>query len=326
MSEKSQLSVAEVATLWFTYEEKTFILRFLEYLIPNADNPQAKKIMTELHGNLQTYVQKVKTIFQNEGSTVPVGFSESDVNVNAPKLFDNGFDMMLLRAIKEMSMGLYTLNMGLSYRTDVINIFKDLTAITQACYDDCTQYLLEKGTLTLPPFIPKPTTTQYINDLHYLSGFNLMEKARKIDSFELSIFHHNIENNNIGLTLMLAFSQVAKDDDVREYFRKGMGLSSKIMKECTNILLDDNISPTITSIGSVTQSKESPFSDKLMMFFIYMLNNLMLGANAFSYGFTLRKDLKVKSTFFAKDVADYSGEGIKLMVKKGWLGMPPQVS
>ena len=91
------------------------------------------------------------------------------------------------------------------------------------------------------------------------------------------------------------------------------------------MLLDDNISPTITSIGNATTSKDSPFSDKLMMYFNYLLINLTLGANAFAFSFTLRSDIKLKSALFAKDVADYGGEGIKLMVKKGWLEKPPQV-
>ncbi|MBT2659302.1 DUF3231 family protein [Bacillus sp. ISL-18] len=323
---KSTLSSTEIATLWETCKEKTFILRFLEHLIPNANDKHAEKIMNDLHKNLEIYVEKIKTIFKNEGSVCPQGFSSSDVNIKVPKLFDNGFDVMLLRAVKEMSMGLYTLNIGMSYRTDVINIYKDLTAITQACYHDCTQYLLEKGILARPPYIPMPNSNEYINDLHYLSGFNFFEKTRQMDSYELATIHHNLENNNIGMTLMYAFSQVAKEQEVKDYFHKGMELSSKILKESSKMLLDDNISPIITSIGNATNSKESPFSDKLMMYFNYMLTNLMLGANAFAFGFTLRNDLKIKSALTAKDVADYANEGTKIMIKHGWLEKPPQIS
>jgi hypothetical protein len=322
----STLSSTEIATLWETYKEKTFILRFLEHLIPNASDQQAQKIMCDLHKNLEVYVEKIKTIFKNEGCVHPIGFSSGDVNPKAPKLFDNGFDVMVLRSIKQMSMGLYTLNIGMSYRSDVVNIFKDLTGITQACYHDCTQNLLEKGILTRPPYIPFPVSAEYINDLHYLSGYNLLEKTRQMDANELAIMHHNMENNNIGMTLMYAFSQVAKEQEVKDYFHKGMELSSKILKECSKIFLDDNISPTITSIGNATNSKDSPFSDKLMMYFNYMLTNLMLGANAFAFSFTLRSDINIKAALTATDVEDYACEGVKLMIKKGWFEKPPQVS
>jgi hypothetical protein len=76
--------------------------------------------MNDSHKNLVTYVEKIKTAYQNEGATNPQGFSSSGIKVL--KLFDNGFEVMLQRSIKQLSMGLYTLNMGMFYRTDVINI------------------------------------------------------------------------------------------------------------------------------------------------------------------------------------------------------------
>jgi hypothetical protein len=39
------ISASEVGTLWLTYQEKTLILRVLEYFIKNADDQQAKNIM-----------------------------------------------------------------------------------------------------------------------------------------------------------------------------------------------------------------------------------------------------------------------------------------
>ena len=326
MTEKPALSASELATLWMTFQEKTFILRFLEYLIPNADDEKSLKILTELYGHLDKYIEKVTTLFENEGAALPIAFSSKDVNVNAPKLFENGLDIMLLREIKQISMGLYTLNMGMSFREDIIDIYKDLTSITQGCYKDCTHYLLEKGILTRPPHIPMPTNYEFVNDLNYLSGYNLLKKARQIDAMELANIHHNMESNNVGMTLMFAFSQVAQDAEIKKYFHKGMELSRKVLKANTEFLLEDNISPTVTSIGNATNSKDSPFSDRLMMYFNYMLGNFTLGANSFSFAFTLRSDLKVEFALLAKDVVDYIDEGIKLMIKNSWFEKPPQIS
>ncbi|NHM30937.1 DUF3231 family protein [Neobacillus terrae] len=326
MTEKPALSASELATLWMTFQEKTFILRFLEYIIPNADDEKSLKILTELYGHLDKYIEKLTNLFESEGAALPIAFSSKDVNVNAPKLFENGLDIMILREIKQMSMGLYTLNMGMSFREDVIDIYKDLTSITQECYKDCIQYLLEKGILTRPPHIPMPSNYEFVNDLNYLSGYNLLKKARQIDALELANIHHNMETNNVGMTLMFAFSQVAKDSDIKNYFHKGIELSRKVLKANTEFLLEDNISPTVTSIGNATNSKDSPFSDRLMMYFNYMLANFTLGANSFSFAFTLRSDIKVEFALLAKDVAGYIDEGTKLMIKNGWFEKPPQIS
>jgi len=323
MSEKPKITSSEVGTLWATYREKTFILRVLEHLIPNADNEKAKQIMTDLHQNLSTYVEKIKTLFENEGAAIPIGFSSQDVNINAPKLFENGFDILFLRTIKEVSMALYTLNMGKSYREDVVNIYKDLTTITQSCYNECTQYLLERAILTRPPFVPMPIAGEYINDLHYLNGFNLMGGTRQMNTIEFSSIFHAIETNKIGMIIMSAFSQVAQDTEVQQYFHKGMEISKKIVEEFSKILLEDDISPTLSSGGNATNSKNSPFSDKLMLYCNFLFCNLSIGGNAFGFAFHLRNDLKMKALLSAKDVVDYADEGTKLMVKKGWMEKPP---
>ncbi len=44
----------------------------------------------------------------------PAGFTTADVNLEAPKLYDNEFDIMFVRILKEVSMGMYTINMNMS--------------------------------------------------------------------------------------------------------------------------------------------------------------------------------------------------------------------
>ncbi|MGG4511827.1 DUF3231 family protein [Heyndrickxia sporothermodurans] len=323
MPNQPTISSSEVGTLWLTYQEKTFILRLLEYLIPKADDHKSEKIMTDLYKDLDKNVERIKHIFEKAGSALPVGFTSQDVNVEAPRLFENGLDIMFLRMIKEVSMGLYTLNMGKTYREDIINLYKDLTAITQGCYNKCTQYLLEKGMLTRPPFVPMPKTNEFINDMKYLSGLNLLSNARHINTIELSSLFHGMESNNLGMTLMFAFTQVAEAKEVKQYFHKGMEISKKILKQFGEILLEDDITPTISSVGNVSSSKISPFSDKFMLYCNSLLCNLSLGGNAFGFAFSLRNDLQLKALLAAKDVADYANDGNKLMVKNGWLEKPP---
>lgn len=323
MPDQPTITSSEIGTLWLTYQEKSFIVRLLEYLIPNADDQQAETIMITLYKDLNKYMEKIKTVFEDAGSAPPIGFTPQEVNVNAPKLFENCLDIAFLRMIKEVSMGLYTLNMGKSYREDVVNIYKDLTAITQRCYNECTQYLLEKGVLTRPPNVPMPVTSEFINDTKYLSGLNLLGHKRHINTIELSSLYHGMETNNVGMTIMFAFSQVAKNKEVKQYFNRGMEISKNIMSTFGEILLEDDISPTISSIGNASTSKDSPFSDRLMMYCNDLLCTLSLGGNAFGFAFSLRSDLQVKALLAAKDVADYINEGTKIRVKNGWMEKPP---
>jgi hypothetical protein len=71
------------------------------------------------------------------------------VHKEAPKLYDNGFNIMFVRLIKEISMGIHTLNLTMSYRKDLREIFRELSIVTQKYFDFCTEYLIERGLITL---------------------------------------------------------------------------------------------------------------------------------------------------------------------------------
>ncbi|SFO95639.1 hypothetical protein [Salibacterium halotolerans] len=79
--------------------------------------------MSELWNQLHPKVIEVKTIIENERATAPDGFTKEDVNLEASKLWDNGFDIMFCRILKEISMGMYVLHLTMSYLQDIIKLY-----------------------------------------------------------------------------------------------------------------------------------------------------------------------------------------------------------
>ncbi|QSX23499.1 DUF3231 family protein [Priestia megaterium] len=325
MKDKNPISSSEVGTLWLTYQEKTMILRILEYFIEKSDDQQAKNIMGGLWQELSYYVTKIKKIFQKQGIAIPVGFNQEDVNLEAPKLYDNGFDIMFVRILKEISMGMYTLNMNMAYQDEVMEIYEGLTSTTQKIYKSSTLYLLEKGILTLPPKVTMPKSSEFIESKSYLNGFNPFNDKRALNDIELGYLHHGIETNNIGMQLITGFSQCAEDKEVKQYFVKGKELAKKQIKVFGDILLESDVQFSATSGSTVTTSKVAPFSQKLMMFCIYLLNGFGIVGSSFGTIFSLRKDVSMKTALIAKDIYFYADEGVKIMIKNGWLEEPPQM-
>lgn len=133
MSQEIPLSSSEIATLWMTYQQKTMIRRILEYFIVQAEDDKAKEIMQDTHMQVVNYIEDIKTILKNEGAAIPVGYTEKDVNVGVPKLYDKMFDIMFLRLLKEISMGLHTLHLTMSYRKDMISFTKSLRLSHKMC-------------------------------------------------------------------------------------------------------------------------------------------------------------------------------------------------
>ncbi len=328
MPEKPAITSSELGVLWLTYQEKTMILRMLEYFIEKADDEKAKKIMTDLYHEIDPYVEKIKGIFQNEGAVIPVGFTSEDVIKDVPKLYDNGFDIMFVRLLKEISMGLHTLNLNMAYREDIVMLFKELTSITQVFYNSATQYLLEKGLIVRAPYVSMPNSVEFVKDKDYLAGlnpFSKIGKKRVLNTVEVAYIYHGIESNMMGLQMITGFAQCADNSEVKKYFTKGAELSKSIIKEMSETFLEDVIQIPAPSGGNATRSTVPPFSDKLMMYCTSLFCSFSMGGNAVGTAFSLRNDLAAKNSVFTKDIFEYAHEGAKIMIKNGWMEEPPQM-
>lgn len=325
MPENPAITSSELGALWLTYQEKTLLLRMLEYFIEKADDEKAKKIMTNLYGEIDRYVGKITEIFKNEGAVIPVGFTPQDVNKKVPKLYENGFDIMFIRLLKEISMGMHSLNITMAYREDIVMFFKELTAITQNYYNLCTQYLLEKGMLGRPPYVTMPNTVEFVEDNSYLGGLNPFGGKRALNTVEVAHLHHAVESNFTGMQLIIGFAQCANNSEVRKYFNDGAELAKSIIKELSEIFLLSDLPSVEPSGGHATRSTEPPFSDKLMMYCTSIFCSFSMGGNSLGTAFSLRNDLPAKMTVFMKDIFEYAHKGAKIMIKNGWMEEPPQM-
>ncbi|WP_088103591.1 DUF3231 family protein [Halalkalibacter urbisdiaboli] len=327
MPEKPAITSSELGTLWLTYQQKTMILRMLEYFIEKADDEKAKDIMTNLYGEIDLYVGKITETFQNEGAVIPVAFSAQDVNKDVPKLYDNGFDIMFIRLLKEISMALHSLNITMAYREDIVMIFDELTAITQKYYNLCTQYLLEKGMLARPPYVSMPNSVEFVKDTNYLGGLaiNPFSEKRTLNTVEVAHLHHIIETNFVGMRMITGFAQCANKGEVKNFFNEGAELAKSIIKELSETLLQNGIQSPEPSGGNATRSTVAPFSDKLMMYCISLFCSFALGGNSLGTAFSLRNDIPAKMVIFMKDTFEYAHKGAKIMINNGWMEEPPQM-
>ncbi|MCM3391129.1 MULTISPECIES: DUF3231 family protein [Cytobacillus] len=325
MPEKSKISSSELGALWMTYQKKTMILRILEYFIEKSKNPKAKNLMSGLREKLHPKVVEIKKLLQNEGAAVPNGFTDQDVNLNAPILFENGFDIMFCRILKEISMGMYVLHLTMAYRKDIIKLYRDMTDLTQEYYGKFTQFLLDEGLLPSPTFINFPKSADFVTSNNYLKGTNILGQKRPINTVEFGLLYHGIETNITGMQLMAGFAQCAEGEEVRKYFLKGKELSKEIIKEFGEKLLQNDIQPPATSGGTVINSTEAPFSDKLMIFCTYLLCGFSIGGQGFGIGFSLRNDLNMNFGKFGIEVFEYIREGVKIMISNGWLEEAPRM-
>ncbi|MCM3540603.1 DUF3231 family protein [Priestia endophytica] len=322
-SQHPPITSTELATLWMTYQEKTMILRFLDYFLKYNENEQQ---LLQLHYDRAVKsLDFIKTVFQAEGAAIPTGFTEDDVNTEAPKLYDFMFDLMYFRLMSQIETGLFALYSNMSYRKDIRQFFKRLTSEAQELYDQSTHLLMEAGVISRPPYVSMPKEVHFVKDTNYMDGLKWVSEKRSLNTIEVSLIQHAVDTNLVGMQLMIGFAQVANEQKVRKYFVKGMELSKKIETELGDVLRHSYIEPPATHAGKATTSTVPPFSDKLMMYTTSLLSTFGLGSNAIGGAFSLRSDLPVKMLQLGKDIYNFAKEGGKIMIQHGWMEEPPQI-
>jgi len=267
----------------------------------------------------------IVTIFNNEKAVIPIAFSQQDVVMEAPTLFDDLFHIMFLRQMMKLNMGYCSVYSAMSYTKEVQDIFRINNEVANKYYAITTKYLLEKGVLAKPPYVTMPKKVEFIENKNYMSGHNPFSGKRSLNTLEVGFLNEAIEDNIFGMQLMTGFAQVATESEVRKYFIEGKELAKKIISKLSDVLLQSDIQPPSTWAGRATDSTTTPFSDKLMMFMTSLLNNTAVGYTALGTSFSLRSDLHNKLALIAKDTFDFAEKCGEIMIEHKWMEEPPQM-
>jgi len=322
---KIRLTSTELGTLWMGYISLSSRIIIYDLFKDKTIDKEAQSILTNVVTEGQNIKNEIINIFNNEKVAIPIGFDKRDVVSEAPPIFDELLNMMFLRQMMKLNFGHLAVYSAMSYAKEVQDIFKLSYDISEKYYVITTNYLLGKGVLAKPPYVTMPKQVEFIENKSYMSGHNPFSEKRSLNTLEIGFINEAVEDNIFGMQLMTGFAQVATDSEVKKYFIEGKELAKKIISKLSDILLQSDIQPPSTWAGRATDSTIAPFSDKLMMFIISLLNNTALGFNALGTSFSLRSDLHTKLILISKDVFEYAKKGGKLMIEHKWMEEPPQM-
>lgn len=314
-----KLSSSEIGNLWMTYQQKTLLARILEHFLETQVQEQLKTLIQNYYDAELKFIEEIRMLFERENIAVPMGYVSGDVISGAPRLYDNYFDLLFLRIMMKVTIGLNALHLTMTYRDDITDLYIRISNLSHNTYNMTTQFLLQEGILTRPPMIPMPDKVEYVKGESYMAGFNLLSEKRPLNAIELSLLYQGIETNVLGFQLLKGFEQVTEDKAIKEYFKEGKDLAKGIIDTFSDTLLKSDIQPPAVAWGNPTLSTKAPYSEKLMMYLTNLLSSFGLTSNALGTSFSLRSDLPAKMTLIAKDIFDYAKEGGKLMIKNGWM-------
>ncbi|WP_408011532.1 DUF3231 family protein [Pseudalkalibacillus sp. A8] len=324
MTGKIQLTASEIASTWTNYIEDCMSKCVLSYFLKIVEDEEIKPIVQYSYDLSNAHIEKLTSLFNEEGIPVPVGFTiKEDVNLNAPRMYCDVFILTYINHMAKVGLLGYSGFLSMSVRDDMRANFMEGLQETAKLYDLSSQVALSKGVFVRAPYIDYQTKTDFVDSKKYLSGISFFSKQRPLNAVEISHLYMNIQTNLMGSKLALSFAQGSPRENIQTYMQRGRDISKKHVQIFTKTLLDNNIQPPITSDASITDSTTPPFSDKLALFQIGFMSASGMGNYATASAASQRSDLIGNYQRLSLEIAQYAKDGADLMIQNSWLEEPP---
>lgn len=170
--------------------------------------------------------------------------------------------------------------------------------------------------------IPYPDHVEFVQKKEvFLSKW--FEQKRPLNVLELSEIFFNIERNYFGLVLLNGFIQVTKDKEIQKFLLKGKELALKQIRFLNETMIKDDLMGSIMVNSEVSTSTVSPFSDKLIMNLITILNTQGIHFIGHALSVSLRVDLVTEYVKLIPEILQYGKSGTDILIDRGWLEEPP---
>ncbi len=298
----------------------TLAISVFNHYLQHVDDNEIRSILEFALQLSESHVQKITEIFKKEQVAIPLGFTEKDVNLQAPRLYNDMFYLTYVYNQAKLGLHSYTVALSTSARADIRQFYSENNLTSTELFNRSSDLLLKKGIFLRAPFIPMPEKVEFVQHQGFLSGFG---DKRPLNSIEISNIFFNLIRNITGVTQLIGFSQVAQSQEVRDYMVRGKEIAQKHV-QIFNTLLTENDLPAPNLWDTPRDSSVVTFSDKLIMSHVEAMNAAGIGYYGVSLGSSPRKDLGVDYSRLMLEIAQYAEDGANIMIKNGWMEKPPQ--
>ncbi|WP_071394571.1 DUF3231 family protein [Bacillus tuaregi] len=317
-----ELTSVELGKLWATYTGNTMAKCVLGFYLRHIDDEDIKKVLENALELCETIIDKIFDVYKQENIPVPIGFTEEDVNSDAPRLFSDRFYLHYLKYTCKAGMNIYSTAIPLIVRNDIRDFYIDILQATTKLVSQVNDLLMEKGYFVKPPIIPIPDKVELVKKQGYLNGF--FGNIRPPHALEITHLYDDIENNVTSKALLIGFSQTAKFEEVQRFLLRGKDITTKHIESCAQHLHRDHLPSPPLLDDVVTTSTYAPFSDKLMIWHKIDMFSMKIRAYANALSLNGRKDLGAMYAKFLADIGLFVEDGANIMIDHGWMEKVPQ--
>ncbi|WP_462411534.1 DUF3231 family protein [Neobacillus sp. Marseille-QA0830] len=316
------LTASEVSALWLQYSGDSMAVCVYKYFLNIVEDQEIKAILDFALQLAESHVTKITEYLRSANFQVPIGFTEHDVNVNAPRLFSDQFLLFYSYIMAIHGLTAYSLAITNLERQDLQNYFFECTASTKELFQKIVILAKKNPNFSSVPSIPSPDEPKFMESPGIID--NLIGDKRPLNSSEISTLFFNSLKTGFVSSLSLAFSQVAVQEDVRHFMLKNAKLAGKDAQTFDAILQQDHLPVPDKWDNEITDSTVSPFSDKLLMFHAGFLVNAALTYYGASIGSSFRPDIILNYSKIFTHAMEAGAFSYNIMVKHGWFEKQPE--
>jgi hypothetical protein len=321
-----RLTAPELANLWTQYMNDSMAICVNKYFLKTLEDEDIRSIYEYASKLAKRQIKRIKEFLTEEKYPIPLGFTDQDINLEAPALFQ---DPLLLNYLYVMTLhGLtgYAVALTTSSRSDMQEYYNECTTKTMELYHKVMKLMLAKGLYNRAPYVHSSEIAGFVEkkgifNERFLAGW--LGDRRPLTATEISNITFNMNKMNLGKAMTLGFSQTANKQEVRNYMSRGTQLSTKHTEIFTSVFREDNLNAPCSWDSMVTNSTTSPFSDKLIMFHTQIHTQASIAFFGAALAVCMRKDLATQYLRLTGEVLQYAEDGANIMIDNGWLEEPP---
>ncbi|GEL76960.1 DUF3231 family protein [Tenuibacillus multivorans] len=318
-----KLTSAEISSLWSTYMNDSGVVCHLQYQLNKVEDEDIKPVLQNALSMSQSRMQMIEEIFYKDNYPIPHGFKvDEDVDITAPRLFSDIYFLNTANQLGKIGLNNFSVALAASVRDDVYHFFSQSLRDADLITKESNEVLLSKGIFVRSPYLPHPETYDFVKDGHFLAGY--FGDKRPLIGSEISNFYGNFQRNALGAATLMGYSQVAKDEEVAQFFVKGKDIAKKHCEIFGSYLRKNDLPSPMAWGSEVTDVTTYVFSDRKMMFYTLSLIALSIAYYGSSLSMSPRRDIGVTYSRLIAELMKYSDEGTRVMIKNGWMEEPPR--
>ncbi|ETI69609.1 DUF3231 family protein [Neobacillus vireti] len=320
--ENQPLTTVEMGKLWVTYVGNSMSGHIISYFLQHCEDESIRTLLENGLAASKDFMQRIEGFFKKGNFPIPVGFSEDDINLGAPRLYEDAFYVHYLKYAAKAGLSIYAVAVPLAMREEIREFFVYCNQCTSILLGQINNVLFEKKLIAKPPIIPIPDGVDFIKDQSYLNGF--VGDVRPLHALEITHLYDNIENNATSKALLLGFYQTVKDEKIKALFKRGLNMTDKSVKQYMEKLQIEHLQTPSFIDHLVTTSTYSPFSDKIMLFHKVDMFSMKIRSFGNSLAVNGRRDLGMLYVKTLINIGLFVDDGANILIEKGWMQSPPK--